>query len=114
MMLDKHSHRANISLGPVASSRRPGDSDEQSDWNRPRNDQLGGGRNGRRRAGRDNKFRRRTNDAIRGTTAAQEYGYKGALRSILAHCQAGSVYPHNDSTVSATGTGPWAEMSPVS
>lgn len=61
-------------------------------------------------------YKASTNDAIRGTTAAQEYGYKGALRSILAHCQAGSVYPHNDATVAVDASWTqllWADLAAV-
>lgn len=44
-----------------------------------------------------------TNDAVYGISATQKYGFLGALRSMVARAQAGSVYDHNDSSVAYTG-----------
>jgi hypothetical protein len=49
-----------------------------------------------------------TNDAIRGTTTTQEYGVKGALRSVVCRGIAGSVYQHDDPAVTADAG--WDEL----
>lgn len=50
-----------------------------------------------------------TNDAIRGTGAAQMLGYDAAVLSAIRRAQAGSVFGHDDASVSRTGTG-WTEL----
>ncbi len=50
-----------------------------------------------------------TNDAIRGTTAAQEYGVKAAMKGVIAKLQSGSVYDYSDSTVTQGDSG-WTAL----
>lgn len=44
-----------------------------------------------------------TNDAVNLTPATQEYGYVGALRSMIARAQAGSVFQFTDDSIVTNG-----------
>ncbi len=49
-----------------------------------------------------------TNDAIRSTSVTQQAGYVSALRSIIYHGQAGSVFGHHDASVTVDGG--WSDL----